>query len=270
MNFFKKVSLAVLSFSAACSFLTAGGGKCTGIDRIICTQQERLATTPFNPLDPDHAGMLSLNSDYTPIFNESDVEIMVQEAIVRFRDAYGIDFDENTNPNVTVLTGGIRVIAGLAQMIPYINNAPEENYYVTVDTCNPDRVNKWIQVSVGQLVVFSATGTIPNDPLVPNSGAQYKPLNNWFYGYNLLVKKGKDWSKKKNKETITSTSYQLGLLTPNQWNAQDILVTLSSADEDENQGLCLAPTAGLRIPQGSTGTPYSENVNYFVWKKTCP
>jgi hypothetical protein len=261
MTFIRKTLCAALSVAASFSSLAVAD---IGNDRIVCAEQLRnTVTEPFVPLDLNHAGMLGLG-----IFTQNDVDTMVTTAIEKFRDSYGINFDENTNPSVIVATGGIRVIPGLAQMIPYINNPPLQDYYVTIDTQHRNREGKWIQVSVGQLVVFTSTGTITTDPAAPNEGAKYKPNDNWFYGYNMFLKKDGIWSKPSHREIITSTSYQLGVTFPNQWNKTEIFVTLKSVDEDSNEGICLAPTAFLNIPEGSTGTSFADNLNYYIWKST--
>lgn len=262
MSLFQKALFTVLSLATSYTSLGVAQSSCEGTNRIVCTEQLRnTSTTPFAPLDLSHAGMLSLG-----IFDQAQVDAMVAESIIQFRLAYGIDFDQTTNPSVIIAPGGIRVIPGLAQMIPYINNPVDQDYYVTVDTKHEKRVGKWIQVSVGQLVIFTSSGSII-DPSVPNNGAIYSLNDNWFYGYNMFLKKGANWSKSRNREIITSRSYQLGQTFQNQWNNTEIFVTLKCLDEHNNEGTCLAPTAFLRIPEGAGGTTFADNLNYYRWRK---
>lgn len=267
MDLFRKTFFLALS-SGAFLFSTATcGDHCEGKNRTVVWQQHRhTVTEPFMPLDPNHARMLALGNE--EIFTQEDAIAMDEMAVLKFRLAYGIDFDPNTNPSVQVFDGDIRVIPGVAQFIPYINNPPAEDIIITADTRHPERERKWIQVSVGRFVIFTANGTI-NNPSVPNNGAIYKPNSLWFHGFTLFLKKDSNWGEKKNREKVTLTSYQLGETFPNQWNFGELLVTMNCVDKKGNEGLVAFPTNVHKVPAGSTGINFAENFGVYSWEKIC-
>src|SRR5262249_2920651 len=144
-----------------------------------------------------------------------EIEAMDQEAILRFRNDYGIDFGA-----VAKNALGIRVIPGLAQMVPILNDplnpdgTPARNSFIVVDTKFDDRVGSWIHISFGAFVFFTSNGFIDVDN-VPNDGAQFTTNSIWFHGFSMFAKKEPNFPQ--HRELVKNTSYQLGQLFDNQW-----------------------------------------------------
>lgn len=269
MKVFRKALLALSAVSFF--FLSQVNGDNSlqptcAIQRVVTWQKVRNIALEglFNPVDPLHQGLLTSGLP----FDQAFVDAMDATAIQNFNDAYGIDFSDTSIATYDPTTGIYSLNDGSAIMIPYLNNPPCEDVYVTSDSLYPGRVGKWIQISFGRFVIFLGNGTINNSS--PNNGAQFQSGSLWFYGYTTFVKKGSDFSKPGHLELIPLMSYQLGEQFPNQWTNQtgllDILVPMTILDaQGNNTGIAIFPSNALNIPQGSANTTYFLYYGYYQW-----
>jgi hypothetical protein len=262
MNFIQKGLLLAVS-AASILGATVEASHCSTTERTVTWAHTRnLQTEPFNPFDADQLGLKA-----TGLLTDDQIDQMNTEAILYFRNAYGIDFSD-ANGSVVVSSIG-RTIPGLATMFYYLNNPTLYDINITADTKYPDRVGDWKQISAGLFVRFAVDGVVSN-PNGRNDGAVYHIGDLWFHGYSFFVKKDADWSKNKNKEYIPLTSYQLGTSSQSQWATattppvNDLIVPMICKDHKDRLGYVIFPTNLFVVPSISPATTPTAPVSSYI------
>lgn len=255
MAFIKNALFATLSIAAICSSMLFGDQYDSGspYKRIITTIHER-ADTPQNFVDPNHQLMIA-----TGLYNQADANLITAKAIAQFYATYGIDFG-SAAPDAN----GIRTIAGVGIMIPYIDGLEEDILLVT-DSNHPERAasGEWFSLQVGQAVVFTGSGAFSGGI---NAGATYNAGDNWvLVNYNLL-KSDSNWHKHQNREEFEVCTYEIGERLLSQWSKPEILLSLNITDKHNHQGFGVSGSVDVKRPEG-TGPFFVTVTDTFFWHK---
>lgn len=202
--------------------------------RIITTSQDR-TNIPSNPLDANHELMLTLG------YTQEDADALDVEAIADLKAKYNVDFT-----NVTPNASGIRVIPGVATLLPYAFGG-NENISIIQDTKYPERVDshRWFNIEVGQICLFSGSGVVSGGEY---NGATYKAGDIYFFGEINFLKKGANWASSNNREVFKLRCTNLANTVLNQWGDAEYHVKLHAIDKNDNEGFGVAATAVVRRP----------------------
>jgi len=177
--------------------------------------------------------MLAINAPRT-VFSHADANRLTQDGINWMKTRFGFDF---SHPSVVhdPLTD-FRTIPGVGSLFPvFIGGC--ERYHVAYDSENGDRGknanNEWCVINLSMIARLTGTGTTAG-AAVPQT---YGPGSMASFGYTTYFKKGTDWSRRENRETLEVKTMDLGNNFLNGEGRSHFLLRLQYTDERGRVGL---------------------------------